>query len=338
MDLCCARISDEINDLLGFYPQEMTHRSLYTFITSENNDSLSKIHRHLLDNVVYTAQKVDPHYRYIHNPPTEQSTSEKFFEQNPQVLCSIANGSQSFTSVLYFKNSNGNVEPLQSQFCLGGGLGADLLYPSTLGSLYIICLLSKAHDAPLSAPSPSGMSTGSLSEHQPLPVPLVPANQWDLPYPESPSPLSSQSIQPQPQHPTQLVQSQSQNQQEQQKQPQLPQRYANSSSQHPLHQAPQQQTQPQQPSQGGYGFMNSSIQFMEHRGSMQEDTESYALHPSQRGSVPPYADRSMVSYAPLHQSGQLRTDVGLIDQFGHQGRIVSTQLPYQQQQPFPKKY
>ncbi|KAI8887006.1 hypothetical protein K501DRAFT_242976, partial [Backusella circina FSU 941] len=185
MEICCARISDEIQELLGYYPQELAHRSLHSFISPKSSNTISRIHRYLLDNVVTTAQKVDPDYQYRNTPPTERTSSEKFFNMDPQTLCTIANGSQTFTDLLYFKRNNGSTECLQSQFCLGGGMGANLFDPSSLGSLYIICLLSKAPVACSKRESAPTEPVVLTSEPQPMSVQLVqPQPQWNMTYQE----------------------------------------------------------------------------------------------------------------------------------------------------------
>lgn len=141
MEICCARVSDEVQTLLGYYPQELAHRPLYSFIAPTSSETLARLHRVLLDNVTHVASSVDATWQ--RTPPTERTTSEKFFSTHPDTLTAIANGSQTVADILWMKRNDGSLEALQAQFYLGGGLGADLYQPSTLGSLYIICLLSR---------------------------------------------------------------------------------------------------------------------------------------------------------------------------------------------------
>ncbi|KAI7879470.1 hypothetical protein K492DRAFT_208247 [Lichtheimia hyalospora FSU 10163] len=141
MEICCARVSDEVQSLLGYYPQELAHRPLYSFIAPTSSEVLARLHRVLLDNVTHVASSVDATWQ--RTPPTERTTSEKFFSTHPDTLTAIANGSQTVADILWMKRNDGGLEALQAQFYLGGGLGADLYQPDTLGSLYIICLLSR---------------------------------------------------------------------------------------------------------------------------------------------------------------------------------------------------
>ncbi|KAI9493802.1 hypothetical protein BDB00DRAFT_821654 [Zychaea mexicana] len=141
MEICCARVSDEVQQLLGYYPQELAHRPLFSFIAPRSSETLARLHRVLLDNVTHVAQRADPAYQRM--PPTERTTSDKFFSQHPDTLTAIANGSQTVSDTLWVKRNDGAVEPLTTQFYLGGGLGADLYTPSTLTNLYIVCLLSR---------------------------------------------------------------------------------------------------------------------------------------------------------------------------------------------------
>ncbi|KAI9316445.1 hypothetical protein BX666DRAFT_243744 [Dichotomocladium elegans] len=141
MEICCARVSDEVQTLLGYYPQELAHRSLYSFIAPQSSEALARLHRILLDNVTDIAQRVDS--TYDRAPPTERTTSEKFFNHHPDTLMAIANGSQTIADMLWVKHSDGSLQSVLAQFYLGGGLGANLYVPDTLGNLYIVCLLSQ---------------------------------------------------------------------------------------------------------------------------------------------------------------------------------------------------
>ena len=60
------------------------------------------------------------------------------------------------------KRNDGGIEPCTAQFYLGGGLGADLYTPSTLSSLYIVCLLSR----PVQAQQQSVRPQQSQSQQQ----------------------------------------------------------------------------------------------------------------------------------------------------------------------------
>ncbi|KAL0077098.1 Zn(2)-C6 fungal-specific transcription factor [Phycomyces blakesleeanus] len=144
MEVCCARVSDEVQSILGYYPQELSHRSLYEFLaSSDSTNTLGRMHRLLLDNVTAVAQKVDPRYQPKNVLPTERTTSDVFFSVSPATLCIVTNGSQTFTGTLEMKRTDGTTESLQVQLYLGGGLGADLYTPSTLSGLYIVCLLTR---------------------------------------------------------------------------------------------------------------------------------------------------------------------------------------------------
>ncbi|KAI7850242.1 hypothetical protein BDC45DRAFT_250114 [Circinella umbellata] len=132
MDVCCARVSDESLDMLGIYPHEFAHRSLYDFILPEHADRLARIHRCLLDNVNRHEKRM--------LPPTQRTTSECFSSTSPNMLLNIANGSLTLKEPLGFKTSNGSQLILDSRFYLGGGLGSDLFVSSSLEHLYIVCL------------------------------------------------------------------------------------------------------------------------------------------------------------------------------------------------------
>ena len=138
MDLCCARVSDKSLEYLELYPQEFGHRSLYDFlIPGENQQSLSKLHRCLLDNAVQHQQIRLPN-------DLIRSSSEKFFASSLDKLLNIANGSLTLKQKLKFhkgRDSN-NFEEMNCRFYLGGGFGADLFDASSFGQLYIVCIAS----------------------------------------------------------------------------------------------------------------------------------------------------------------------------------------------------
>ena len=151
MDICCARVSDESLDILGIYPHEFAHRSLYDFILPEHADRLARIHRCLLDNVNRHEKRM--------LPPTQRTTSECFSSTSPSMLLNIANGSLTLKESLGFKTPNGSHLILNSRFYLGGGLGSDLFVSSSLEHLYIVCLATlertpRAHTPILHQPPP----------------------------------------------------------------------------------------------------------------------------------------------------------------------------------------
>ncbi|KAI8141528.1 ribose 5-phosphate isomerase A-domain-containing protein, partial [Fennellomyces sp. T-0311] len=140
MDICCARVSDESLDVLGIYPHEFAHRSLYDFILPEHTDRLARIHRCLLDNANRQEKRI--------LPPTQRTTSECFASTSPSMLLNIANGSLTLKEPLGFKTSSGSHVVLNTRFYLGGGLGADLFVPTSLERLYIICLATAERAVP----------------------------------------------------------------------------------------------------------------------------------------------------------------------------------------------
>lgn len=138
MDLCCARVSDKSLEYLELYPQEFGHRSLYDFLLpGENQSSLSKLHRCLLDNAVQHQQIRLPN-------DLMRSSSEKFFASSIDNLLNIANGSLTLKQKLKFRKGrdSNEYEEMSCRFYLGGGFGADLFDASTFDQLYIVCVAS----------------------------------------------------------------------------------------------------------------------------------------------------------------------------------------------------
>ncbi|KAI9310378.1 hypothetical protein BX666DRAFT_2008234 [Dichotomocladium elegans] len=159
MDICCARVSDESLNILGIYPHEFAHRSLYDFIIPEHATRLAQIHRRLLDNANNVANS-SLERRTL--PPTQRTTSECFYSTSSATLLSIANGSQTFHESISFKSADGAELATDTQFYLGGGLGSDLFVPGTLCQLYIICLVTRESCFSVDPESSSAVDSGKL--------------------------------------------------------------------------------------------------------------------------------------------------------------------------------
>ncbi|KAI8098014.1 ribose 5-phosphate isomerase A-domain-containing protein [Gilbertella persicaria] len=134
MDLCCARVSDKSLEYLELYPQEFSHRSLYDFlIPGESQQTLSRLHRCLLDNAAQHQKSKQP-TNYI------RSSFEKFFSFSLEPLLNIANGSLTLKQTLKFRygRDSSKTEEMNCRFYLGGGFGADLFDSHGLDQLYIV--------------------------------------------------------------------------------------------------------------------------------------------------------------------------------------------------------
>ncbi|KAI9319644.1 hypothetical protein BX666DRAFT_1875644 [Dichotomocladium elegans] len=140
MEVCCARVSSEVTELWGYYPQEFSHRSFYDFISPKDSDRLARLHRLLLDNMVEMAQTTDPHFSL---PDTERTTSDLFHNCSLEQLMLVAPGSSSFSDTLHVKKRSGDMELYEMIVCMGGALGADLSHPASLSKVYIIGQLKK---------------------------------------------------------------------------------------------------------------------------------------------------------------------------------------------------
>jgi hypothetical protein len=147
MEICCARVSDEALELLGYYPQEMAHRPLYSFIAASDGERLARVHRLLLDNIGDVANKSNPSQQRPSLPATERTSSDNFFQYSPDQMSVIANGSQTLSELMNFKKDGGDIETYNCQFYLGGGWGADLFKPATLAKLYIVATFTPVNQS-----------------------------------------------------------------------------------------------------------------------------------------------------------------------------------------------
>ena len=137
MEVCCARVSEEVTEMWGYYPQEFAHRSLYDFISPKDTDRLARLHRLLLDNIVDVAKRQEPPTQ------TERTTSEVFHKMDQEQLTTIAPGSCTFSDTLHVKKRSGEEELYEMIVCMGGGLGADLHKTDSHAKLYIIAQFRK---------------------------------------------------------------------------------------------------------------------------------------------------------------------------------------------------
>lgn len=186
MEVCCAKISDNIIKYWGYYPQELAHRSFYDFISPKDSDRLAGLHRLLLDNAVGMTK--DNHTTSL--PTTERTTSALFTSADHQTLSIVANGSRSFSDSIHIKKRSGEYELYKVVVYIGGGLGADLHDASSFSKQYIVAQFRK-HEYEVSLPQTAmaksseeiSSSSSSLNFQQPFAVfsPVSPLS------PESPS-------------------------------------------------------------------------------------------------------------------------------------------------------
>ncbi|CAO3613101.1 unnamed protein product [Mucor hiemalis] len=154
MDLCCARVSDKSVDFLKIHPNSINHCSLYDLIHPDSSETLSRIHRLLLDN---SHSNRVPQQQPISFTTT--ASSDLFLTSSPAQLFQIANGSQTLRETLRFKGSG---KSMSCRFYLGGGFGADLFRQETLDHLYMVCILSELNSI-TSASNSAAQSTIPMS-------------------------------------------------------------------------------------------------------------------------------------------------------------------------------
>ncbi|KAI8882284.1 hypothetical protein K501DRAFT_334119 [Backusella circina FSU 941] len=163
MEVCCAKVSDQVIKAWGYYPQELSHRSLYDFISPKDSDRLARLHRLLLDNATEFFKKSNVNMTSL--PPTERSTSEKFSSTNHSQLKIIANGARSFSDTIHIKQRSGDFELYEVLVHIGGGLGADLYDVSSFPKQYIVAQF-KRHQYEVSQKTPYNCNEDEYINHQ----------------------------------------------------------------------------------------------------------------------------------------------------------------------------
>lgn len=140
--MTCANVSDECLGILGYYPMELIHKSLYDYVIPGDEQKLQKLVSTLLDK----AQR----YNQFNQPsPSPQSSSlplslvtseDPRFARNLEHLYYPARGSSEneVSDMINLKQRIGQYDLYNVRMYLGGGLGADLAQKETWSELYIV--------------------------------------------------------------------------------------------------------------------------------------------------------------------------------------------------------
>lgn len=133
----------------------MGHCSFYDIIHPESSETLSRLHRILLDNC----------HRHVAQPISfKPASSETFLTTSAAQLLSIANGSQTIKETLRFKSSSSLFE---CRFYLGGGFGGDLFVSNSLDQLYMVCLVTRKPAVALLPPPPPALQPMTMMDSIP---------------------------------------------------------------------------------------------------------------------------------------------------------------------------
>ncbi|RIA81679.1 hypothetical protein C1645_789876, partial [Glomus cerebriforme] len=146
-DIACARVSDECLGIMGYYPSELVHKSLYDYVHAQDNEKLQKLTTSLWDNANRFFQNQSSHQYQFSSPLSDPVTTEDpgFSQINPEILQFPALGGPiiEVSDMLHLKQRIGQYDLYDVKMYLGGGLCADLTRKETWNKLYIVALFKR---------------------------------------------------------------------------------------------------------------------------------------------------------------------------------------------------
>ncbi|KAF9353378.1 hypothetical protein BGX26_008866, partial [Mortierella sp. AD094] len=161
MDLICARVSDESQVLWGYHPHDISHKSLYSIVASEDHGKM----RHLVGLVkdaIFSAISPNTTQHLAHFPFLE-SSSPVFYQNRPGIMSSSAPGASEYTDVIRVCHADGGSDLFSVKMYVGGGLGTDLLRGLNMEHAYVVCIMAR-HSLPVLNDHPRSNERLSLDE------------------------------------------------------------------------------------------------------------------------------------------------------------------------------
>ncbi|CAB4423432.1 unnamed protein product [Rhizophagus irregularis] len=145
-NIACARVSDECLGIMGYYPSELVHKTLYEYVHAQDREKLRKMISSLLDDANRFHNQTTHHYQFS-SPLSEPVTTEDpgFSQISPEILQLPAQGGQviEISDVLHLKQRIGPYDLYEVRMYLGGGFCADLTRKETWNKLYIVSLFKR---------------------------------------------------------------------------------------------------------------------------------------------------------------------------------------------------
>ncbi|RGB36635.1 hypothetical protein C1646_79562 [Rhizophagus diaphanus] len=145
-NIACARVSDECLGIMGYYPSELVHKTLYEYVHAQDREKLRKMISSLLDDANRFHNQTTNHYPFS-SPLSEPVTTEDpgFSQISPEILQLPAQGGQiiEISDVLHLKQRIGPFDLYEVRMYLGGGFCADLTRKETWNKLYIVSLFKR---------------------------------------------------------------------------------------------------------------------------------------------------------------------------------------------------
>ncbi|KAF0496997.1 Zn2-C6 fungal-specific transcription factor [Gigaspora margarita] len=141
----CAKVSNECLVNMGYYPDELVHKSLYEYVPPQDCERLQKLIDSLMENAHryhHTLQPNHQYYPFFDHPVTPDDPG---FSASPEQLQCPAYGGTLIEAadMIHLKQRNGQYDLYNVKTYLGGGLGADLTRKETWSKLYVVAFFTR---------------------------------------------------------------------------------------------------------------------------------------------------------------------------------------------------
>ncbi|CAG8591231.1 7356_t:CDS:2 [Gigaspora margarita] len=144
-DPASSQISNECLVNMGYYPDELVHKSLYEYVPPQDCERLQKLIDSLMENAHryhHTLQPNHQYYPFFDHPVTPDDPG---FSASPEQLQCPAYGGTLIEAadMIHLKQRNGQYDLYNVKTYLGGGLGADLTRKETWSKLYVVAFFTR---------------------------------------------------------------------------------------------------------------------------------------------------------------------------------------------------
>ncbi|CAI2170765.1 4800_t:CDS:2 [Funneliformis geosporum] len=136
-NVACARVSEECLGIMGYYPLELLHQSLYRYVHAQDIERVQKMISLLYEDANRFCQASQ--YSSSNNNPVTTKDS-RFSQISPEHLQypAISGPINDVSDMIHMRQRIGQYDLYDVRMWFGGGLGADLARKETWNELYIV--------------------------------------------------------------------------------------------------------------------------------------------------------------------------------------------------------
>ncbi|CAG8625958.1 7669_t:CDS:2 [Funneliformis caledonium] len=136
-NVSCARVSEECLGIMGYYPLELLHKSLYNYVHAQDIERVQKLVSSLYEDAYRYCQASQ--YSSSNNTPVT-SEDPGFSQISPEILQHPASRGpiNDVSDLIHMRQRIGQYDLYDVRMYFGGGLGANLARKETWNKLYIV--------------------------------------------------------------------------------------------------------------------------------------------------------------------------------------------------------